>query len=229
MSTALIIGGGRGIGAATALELGSRGYDVVVVARSLDQSAAVVEKVKAHGVKSVALRADIRSEDEVRRLVDEVRGFSDRVAVLVNSAGEAVLGDLASTTPAVFDAMIQANLVGAYRVIYHAQSLLRPARGQVINVISRAGRSPYGNALAYGSAKAALVYLTRALAAEMAASGMRINGVSPGAVATEMRRQVFPDEDQGRLMEPESVAALIGMLMEDAFSHLNGAVIDFPW
>ena len=228
-ATALVIGGGRGIGAATAIELAGRGYDVIVVARTIEQPAAVAETVRSKGVRGVAMCADIRREDQVCALFERVKSFSDGVAVLVNSAGDAMLGNLAATPPEVFDGMMQANLVGAYRVIYHAHPLLRAARGQVINVISRAARHPYGNALAYGSAKAGLVYLTRAMAAELAASGIRINGVSPGAVATELRRSVFPAEDPAALMKPERVAALIGMLMEDAFSDLNGAVIDFPW
>ena len=228
-STALVIGGGRGIGAATAIELARRGYDVIVAARSPEQSASVAETVRARGVRGIAISADIRCDEQVCELFEQVKRVSSSIAVLVNSAGDAVLGNLAVTPPDVFDAMVQVNLVGAYRVIHYAHPLLRAARGQVINVISRAGRQPYGNALAYGSAKAGLVYLTQAMAAEMAASGVRINGVSPGAVATELRRAVFPDEDASTLMKPERVAALIGMLVEDPFSDLNGAVIDFPW
>jgi 3-oxoacyl-[acyl-carrier protein] reductase len=228
-STAVVIGGGRGIGAATARELARRHYDVIVVSRTCAEAQAVADSVSRCGVRGVAMSADICCEAQVCALFERVKTLTDSISVLVNSAGQAVLGNLAATSPGAFDVMVQTNLVGAYRVIYHAGPLLRAARGQIINVISRAGRQPYGNALAYGSSKAALVYLTRAMAAELAASGVRINGVSPGAVATDLRRSVFPDEDPAALMKPERVAALIGTLTDDACSDLTGAVIDFPW
>ena len=222
MKTALILGGGRGIGAATALELARRGFYVVVASRTRAELDRVVAQA---GGGARAIEADIGDEASVRRLM----GALDSLDVLVNSAGEAVLGNLEGTAPDAFERMVQVNLIGAYRVVYHALPLLKREGGQIIQVLSRAGRRPYENALAYGSAKCALTYLTRAMAAELGPLGVRINGISPGAVATALRRAAFPSERQDLLMQPEAVAAAIAEMTGPAFSGMNGAVIDFPW
>jgi NAD(P)-dependent dehydrogenase (short-subunit alcohol dehydrogenase family) len=227
--TALVIGGGRGIGRAAGLELARRGFDVVLAARHPEEIERTAEEVRETGRRALAIVADVTEEDSIRRLFAEVNAFSDRLDMLVNSAGAAFLGQLSATTPDIFESLVQVNLIGPYRCIYHASELLRRSAGHVINIISRAGRVPYGNALGYGSAKSALVYLTRALSQELARDGVRINAVSPGAVATALRREVFPEEDQSSLMKAEAVAEIIGQMTEAAFSNVTGAVIDVPW
>lgn len=227
--TALVVGGGRGIGRAAGLELARRGFDVVLAARHAEEIARTADEIRGMGRRALPVVADVTREDSIRRLFAEVNAFSDRLDVLVNSAGAAFLGQLSSTTPDIFESLVQVNLIGPYRCIYYASDLLRRSSGQVINIISRAGRVPYANALGYGSAKSALVYLTRALSQELARDSIRINAVSPGAVATALRREVFPEEDQSGLMKPEAVAEIIGQMTEPPFSSVTGAVIDVPW
>jgi NAD(P)-dependent dehydrogenase (short-subunit alcohol dehydrogenase family) len=227
--TALVIGGGRGIGRATAVELARRGYDLIVAARHPEEIVATAKEIAGLHVRALAVTADVTQDESILKLCSQVSAFSDKLDMLVNSAGTAFLGQLQSTTPEIFDAQLQVNLVGPYRCIYHATELLKRARGQVVNVASRAARIPYANASAYGSAKAALVYLTRSLSQELAEYGVRINAISPGAVATALRREVFPDEDRTRLMHAAAVAEIIGQMTEGAFSTMTGAVIDVPW
>ncbi|MEN2977489.1 SDR family oxidoreductase (plasmid) [Tistrella bauzanensis] len=228
---ALVIGGGRGIGAEAACALARRGHDVVVAARTaseLDATCARLGDIAPDG-HHLAITCDIRRDDQARALFQRVEAVMGRLDLLVNAQGAAMLGNTAGTTPAVFDEMLTANLSGVFRAVHLARPALARSRGTIINIISRAGRQPYPNALAYGTAKAGLVYLTRALAMDLGPAGIRVLGISPGAVATRLRRDVFPDEDPSRLMRPEAVAAALAGLLDPAFADAGGTIIDLPW
>lgn len=227
---AVVVGASRGIGRAVVLELARRPFRIVAAARERSALEGVAaEAAELSGVSIAVGEVDVTRESSVASLFDSVSRSHERVDVLVHCAGAAILGGLADTEPAEFESILDVCLTGFYRTVFHARPLLLKAQGQVISVISRAGRRPYGNALAYGSAKAALVYLTRAMSQDLAPDRVRVNGVSPGAVATSMRRQLFPDEDARSLMAPEAIARSIVEMTGPAFSPMTGAVLDMPW
>jgi NAD(P)-dependent dehydrogenase (short-subunit alcohol dehydrogenase family) len=225
---AVVVGAGRGIGAACATLFAKQGYDLVIASRTKAELEATATSAGASGVSVLAVNADVCNDASVDALAQAIARMGGRVDVLVNCAGEACLGTIDDTDADAFDAMVQSNLVGPYRVIRALLPFVRQSRGHIINVLSRAGRRPYDNAVAYGSAKAAMDYVTRALAAGLGPAGIRVNGISPGAVATALRKRVFPSEDPSTLMTPAAVAAAIVQMTTPAFAAMNGAVIDFP-
>ena len=227
--TAMVIGGGRGIGRETALELARRGYEIILAARTKREIESACASIRELGTSAWPIALDITSAPELQVSFETIRSKTDRLHLLVNSAGSIFPGGLIETSPEAFQSMMAVNLMGVYSSIYYARDLLECAQGQVINIISRAGRMPYTKVLAYGCAKSGLVYLTRALSQELSRYGIRVNAVSPGAVATELRKQIFPDEDSSRLMAPQAVAAIICKLTEPEFSAVTGGVIDVPW
>ena len=226
---AVVFGGGSGIGAAVSIELGRRGYEVIVAGRDVGRLDAVRTKLLELGAAAEAVRADVTNDEDVRALFAHVAATASGMDLLVNSAGVGELGSLRDTTPDRFQDIVTTNLVGPYRTAFHARPLLEAAQGQIINVLSRVGRRPYGGIAAYGTSKAALVYLTRALSIELADAGVRVNGVSPGATATPLRQKLFGDEDPGKLLSPDDVARVVAWLADAPSPRLTGTVVDVPW
>lgn len=229
--TAVVVGGGRGIGAATAFALGKAGFNVVVAARSRDELSNVERELRKLYPKQEFRSSimDARDDDLVKTMFEDCNNYFGRLDALVNCQGIAMLGDLRQTTPRDFEHLAITNLVSVYRCIYHAVPMLETSRGSIVTVISRAARQVYPNAIGYGSTKAALVYLTQAVSLAMAKEGVRVYGICPGAVNTKMRADLFPDEDPTSLMQPEVVADAIVGLLQPHFAFANGAVLDFPW
>lgn len=224
-----VIGASRGIGFAAAHALAERNYDLIVGSRSASHLDAAAKRLRDAGASVLALTVDVTDLSSVSAFAERLDRSASALHGLVNCAGEAILGDFETTSPADFARMVSVNLTGVYAVTHALRASLRRGSGQVINVISRAGRQPYPNAIAYGAAKAGLVYLTRALAQAVAEQGIRVNAVSPGAVDTELRRNAVPIESGSRLMAPAAIGETIAELFNPAFTHVNGAVIDIPW
>ena len=229
---ALVFGGSRGIGRATSIALARSGFEVIIAARGTAacvNHVTVTSEIKKMGAKGHFLPVNIQSSSSIANMYTEMKVFVSNLDVLVYSVGDAMLGGLADTSPEEFQHIWDLNLGGAYRAIYHAQPFFSEYGGDIILIVSRAGRHPYANALAYGSAKAGLVYLIRALSLDLYNKGIRVNGVSPGAVATELRKRVVPDEDVSLLMPPEHVAQVVMSLLRVEMAGVTGSIIDVPW
>lgn len=196
--TALVTGGGTGIGRACSLALSRRGHAVAVAySRSAEDAASVVDEITAAGGTSVAVQADVTDDDAVRAMVDEVRRRLGPVAVLVNNAGATVplpLDDLEGATDEVFQQMFAINVMAPwYCARAAAEDLRAAADGVVVNINSVAGITGQGSSLPYAVSKAALGGLTRSLARALAP--VRVNEVAPGLVMT---RWWAGNEDRGR-------------------------------
>lgn len=242
---ALVTGGATGIGRATVLALAGAGASGVVV--NYRTSAAEAEEVAQEacrlGAQALALRADVRSDAEVRAMMEEVRGRFGRLDVLVNNAGITrwvKISDLEALADAVWDDVLEVNLKGAFRCVRAAASLLAEAQGMVINVASISGilAPATMSSLAYGTAKAALIYLTRGLAVALAPK-IRVNAVAPAFTDTKWMRQHFgADYDQivaqaastfplGRIATPEDIAAaIVGLVTGGDFVTGQTLIVD---
>jgi NAD(P)-dependent dehydrogenase (short-subunit alcohol dehydrogenase family) len=237
----LVTGGGRGIGAATCRLAGARGYRVAVNYREDDRSAQkVVANIARAGSSAVALQANVAEPDEVERLFAEVEARLGRVTHLVNNAGitgPASRLDVASddTLRSVLDINVLGTLLCA-RAAARSMSTSRGGRGGVIvNVSSGAATlgSP-GEWVWYAASKAAVDALTVGLSRELAQDGVRVNGVAPGLVATELHEtsgiagrleKMAPTIPLGRAASPEEIAETILFLLSDAASYVTGAVL----
>jgi NAD(P)-dependent dehydrogenase (short-subunit alcohol dehydrogenase family) len=217
--TAIVTGGGRGIGAAVARALTARGLAVTVFARTR----AELERVVASGGAALAVDGDVRRDDDVARLVAAHERALGPVDVLVNDAGILVRGLVEETSPAAFREVLDVNLVGAFlcaRAVIPGMKARR--RGRVVNVTSISGTIGTPEASAYNASKWGLVGLTRCLAEELRPHGVQCVAVSPGSVDTELlRRTPFPPE-----MTPEDVARVVAFAALDAPDAITGANLE---
>jgi NAD(P)-dependent dehydrogenase (short-subunit alcohol dehydrogenase family) len=232
----IVTGGSRGIGAATCRRLARDGHRVVVGFRS-DEAAAksVVDAVTAGGGEAIAVRADTADEDDVAALFAAAADRLGPVTGLVNNAGIAAqLTRLADLRTADLRRLMDVNVVGAFLCAREAARVMG-AGGAIVNVSSTAATlgSP-GNYIHYAASKAAVDALTLGLAKELAADGIRVNGVAPGFIDTDMHEQtgdpdrvanILPRIPVGRLGTPDEIAEAIAWLLSPAASYTTGATL----
>lgn len=239
---ALVTGGGRGIGAAVATRLAAVGARVVVCGRTradLDALAASID--------GVAITCDLADRADTDRMLAEVAALG-RVDVLVNNAGAAESAPLASTDDAMWDRLLELNATAPFRVTRSlVPAMVAAGWGRVVTIASNAGLTGYGYTAAYCAAKHAVVGMTRALAVDLGRTGVTINAVCPGWVATQMADQAIARiadktgrgadaardaltsmSPQRRLIEPAEVAhAVLNLCHVDARGiHGQTVVLD---
>jgi 3-oxoacyl-[acyl-carrier protein] reductase len=185
----IVTGASRGIGAAAAMALGKAGAHLVLAARDAAQTSAVAQAITSDGGKAVALTCDVSDWNAVQRLVAETLRNHGKIDALINNAG--VIEPIAVTAesdPAAWARNIQINLVGAYHAIRAVlPPMLKAGGGTIVNLSSGAAHNPLEGWSAYCSAKAGLAMLTRAIAVEHAARGIRVFGFQPGTTDTDMQ------------------------------------------
>ena len=235
MRLTVVTGGGRGIGAATAVRLAEDHHDLVLTyVRDVGAVETTAERARALGVGCQVVRCDVTDEAEVDRLFDAA-GERGQVTGVVNNAGSTLhLGDLVDTPVEVVRRVVEVNLVGAILVARRAARDLTEG-GAIVNVSSAAATlgSPH-EYVHYAAAKAGVDALTHGLAQELAGRGIRVNGVAPGIIRTGIHAdagdpgridRVGPLVPAGRAGEPEEVAAAIAWLLSDACPYATGATL----
>ncbi len=214
---AIVTGAGRGIGAATAMMFAEAGADVVIGARSEDQLAAVAERIEASGQKAVVIAGDLSSRDGLAALVAAAVEQLGGIDIVVNNVGGSMPQAFMDTTEAAFDGAMRWNVTTAFNLSQLAvpHMVERPG-ASIVNIASTAGLFASRGFAAYGTAKAALIHLTRALAQDLAPK-IRVNAVCPGAIATsaldivlqtpELEQAMNESTPLGRLGEADEIAA----------------------
>jgi NAD(P)-dependent dehydrogenase (short-subunit alcohol dehydrogenase family) len=217
--TAIVTGGGRGIGAAVARALTARGLAVTVFSRTLGE----LERVVAERGAALAVAGDVRREEDVARLVSTHEARLGPVDVLVNDAGILIRGLAEALAPADFRAVLDVNLTGAFlcaRAVI--PGMKARGRGRIVNVTSISGTLGTPEASAYNASKWGLVGLTKCLAEELRPHGLVCVGVSPGSVDTEMLRQT----PFAPAMTPDDVARVVAFAALDAPAAITGADLE---
>lgn len=235
MHTVLITGASRGIGAACARAFAQAGYDVAVhYHHSADQAEALAAELRSRGTGAVCVQADISDSAQVRRMLDTVRAQLGAVDILVNNAGVALSGLLTDTSDADWDRVIATDLSSVFYCCRAAlPDMIRAHSGVIVNIASMWGEVGASCEAAYSAAKAGVIGLTKALAKEVAPSGIRVNAVSPGVIMTDMMSG-FSDADIAALREetplgtlgtPEDVAGAVLFLASDQAKFITGQVL----
>lgn len=231
--TALVTGSTKGIGLAIARAFAREGARVVVNARGSADCAAV-----AREIGGVAVPADLSRPDEVRRLAREaVAALGGTVDILVNNAGQPRVAPAVELAEADYRTTLELNLNAAFLLSQEiGRGMLARRRGAIINISSINGTVPFPQRLAYCVSKAGLNMLTRVMAIEWAAAGVRVNAIAPGYVETEIvkglsargildRSTLARRTPMGRLGEPEEIAAVAVFLASDEASYITGEIV----
>ena len=217
--TAIVTGGGRGIGAAVARELTRRGARVTVFARS----AAELEQVVRAGGAAQAVAGDVTSEADVGRLLADHERSAGPCDVLVLAAGILERGRVEALRPEAFRRVLEVNLTGAFlscRAVVPGMRARR--RGRIIGIASISGHLGTPEASAYNASKWGLIGFARSLAEELKPDGIQVMTVSPGSVDTRMLAQTpFPP-----VMSPEDVARVVGFCAAEAPDAMTGSDVE---
>lgn len=212
---ALITGGGRGIGAATAKLLAQHGATVVLIARTQAQLEATAAQIRDAGGKAYWFAADVADEGALREAVQGALSINGGINILVNNAGFIrAFGEVATSDPTEWWHTLEGNLKGMYlttRLVL--PSMLEQGRGQILNVLSVAGTRAFAGLSAYSCAKAAGLMFTRVLAKEVRKQGVRVMAILPGAVDTAIWGDGEGIPDRARMIRPETVARLIVQML----------------
>lgn len=222
----IVTGAGRGIGRAICRRFAKEGSRILAAARSADQLAETRRLVEAEGGTCKIVRADLgmaKQVDEIAAMA--VREFG-RIDVLVNNAAVAPSAPLERFDLATFDAMIAVNVSGVFyasRAVW--PTMQKQKSGVIVNLSSRAAVDPFPGFAAYGASKNFVEGLTKALAAEGASQGIRVYGIGPGAVDTDMLRGPFPDFPADQCLRPDDIAEMVWQVTQPAYRYSSGQTV----
>ena len=240
--TAVISGGSRGLGEAMAKALSEAGARIALVARDINRLEKVRDAIVDRGGTAEIFTADVTQEQQVSALAEAIQATLGHPQILINSAGINIRKNLVDFSLDEFRSVIDASLISTFLMCRaFVPGMKGPGYGRILNMtsimshVSMAGRS------AYSSAKTALLGLTRALAQELAADGITVNGISPGPIGTDMNLPLMNNPEinaqfvanlpVGRWGKVEEIGALACYLCSDAAAFITGTdiLIDGGW
>jgi 3-oxoacyl-[acyl-carrier protein] reductase len=238
--SAIVTGGGRGIGAATAIRLAAQGAAVAVVDLTEDSAQETVKAIEAAGGTAVALAADVSRAGDCDEVVTAVDKAFGAVSILVNNAGVTRDNLLFKMSEDDWDTVVDVNLKSVFLMTRAAQTRMVPARfGKIVNLSSQSALGNRGQAN-YSAAKAGVQGLTATLAAELGPFGINVNAVAPGYIATPMtdamatRIGMSAEQAQEaaaaavplrRVGQPEDIANVISFLVSEEASYVTGQTL----
>jgi len=211
--TAIVTGGGTGIGKSIAIEFARAGADVAICSRKLEHLEPVVKAITDLGRRTFAAAVDVRQEDQVKAMVERAVAEWGRLDVMVNNAGASFRAKPEDISVNGWNTVVQINLNGVFLGCKWAgrQMMAQPTGGAIINISSVAG--VYGSTMMshYGASKAAVITLTRELGTAWGRKGVRVNCIAPGPVETEGYLDVLKQAGPDGKKTYDAIAARVGM------------------
>ncbi|MEB6322534.1 3-oxoacyl-[acyl-carrier-protein] reductase [Staphylococcus xylosus] len=233
--SALVTGASRGIGRSIAIQLAEEGYNVVVnYAGNKEKADAVVEEIKAKGVESFAIQANVANGDEVKAMIKEVVSQFGSVDVLVNNAGITRDNLLMRMKEQEWDDVIDTNLKGVFNCIQKVTpQMLRQKGGSIINLSSVVGAVGNPGQANYVATKAGVIGLTKSAAKELASRHITVNAVAPGfivsdmtdALSDELKAQMLAQIPLAEFGEDSDIAHTVAFLASEKAKYITGQTI----
>jgi 3-oxoacyl-[acyl-carrier protein] reductase len=235
--SAVITGGGRGIGRGLCIAFAKEGADIIVNYATKDQPAQeVAEIIRNMGRKAVAVKGNVAVKGDVEKVIQAAIEHFGKIDILVNNAGVSKPNMLYKMTEEQWDEVVDIHLKGSFLCTQVASKYMMEQRsGRIINVTSAAGTSGTKGQINYSAAKGGIIALAKSAARELAGYGITVNVVSPGYVSTEMTEKIRTDPKLkeiyagrillGRFAEPEEVAPVFVFLASDEASYITGQLI----
>ena len=208
---ALITGGGRGIGRATAIELAKEGVNLGLVGRTLENLEKVKAELQAYGVNVAVAAADVTNLDEITTAVESIKSELGPIDILLNNAGISKFGGFMELTPEEWTNIIDVNLKGVYYTTRAVlPEMIERQTGDIINISSTAGERGGPVTSAYSASKFGVIGLSESLMQEVRKHNIRVSTMTPSTVATEMAAELnLTDGNPEKVMQPEDLAELI--------------------
>lgn len=233
--TVLITGASRGIGAQTAIQFASLGYNVIInYNKSEKQAISVFNKIKSFDGRAIIYKADVSKREEVNNMFRFAYDVFDRIDILVNNAGIAQQKLFTDITESEWDLMFDINVKGMYNCCQLAlPDMIHYKQGKIINMSSIWGISGASCEVHYSAAKAAVIGFTKALAKEVGPSGITVNCIAPGVIDTDMNGNLdsntisalLDETPLEKLGQPEDIANVIMFLASDKADFITGQII----
>ncbi|MBM4169207.1 MAG: SDR family oxidoreductase [Ignavibacteria bacterium] len=233
---AIVTGGSRGIGAATAELLARAGAHVVVTYRSRKKEADLfIQEMKRWRLACEAVKVDVTNEQRVSQFVGDVEKRHGGIDILVNSAGIWVPAPIGATSTKRWRETIEVNLVGTFNFCNAVVPFMKLRGGKIVNIASTAGQRGEAGYSHYAASKGGVIAFTKSIAAELAPYGINVNCVAPGWVTTDMvagalkrqaaRREIIKSIPRGRIAKPEEIAGPVLFLCSELAIHMVGAIV----
>ncbi len=239
---ALVTGSSRGIGRAIALKLANLGADVVVNGTKLESVKTVSKEIESLGRKSFAVQADVSNSRQVKNMFYSAIKKFGKIDILVNNAGIVNQGSILRLGEKQWDKLISVDLKGVFLCSKEAAEHMSEQKyGKIVNIASVAGLMAFQGLAHYCSAKAAVISFTKEIALELAPLGINVNAIAPGAIETDMTKDIKNNSEalkamlsripMRRLGKPEEIASAVAFLASNEASYITGAtlVVDGGW
>ena len=231
--TVVVTGAGRGIGKAIAVGFAKENYNVVVNSRNPQNASNVAEEIKTLGTNSVGVGGDVSIEDDCKNIIETAVKQFGGIDVLVNNAGIQKPVPLNEMSVEEWDKILDVNLKGVFICSREAvKHMLKNGEGSIINISSVHQVIPKPLYVHYASSKGGLNMLTKSMALEFARHNIRVNAVAPGAIATDMNKEILENKDKlkdvnelvpmGRIGTSEEVADAVIFLASKKASYITG-------
>jgi NAD(P)-dependent dehydrogenase (short-subunit alcohol dehydrogenase family) len=212
---AIVTGASRGIGKAISLKLAEEGLSLVIFSRTHSKLKEFASQIESYGVKCEVVAGDVSKEPDVIKCIKHTTNVFGTLDVLVNCAGIAKPSSIMETTSESLLNTFNVNVVGAFLFMREAARFMTERRrGVIINIASVTGIKGYVNQGVYCASKHALVGLSRVMALEMKPLGVKVHTICPGAVDTNMIKDMRPDIPKEKLIRPEDIADIVSFLIQ---------------
>lgn len=233
---ALITGGSRGIGRGIALELARNGVNIAIsYVNNVEKAMEAVEKIKSYGVKAIAVKANVSVEEEVDQMIKKVEEELNTIDILVNNAGVTKDNLIIRMKSEDWDEVMDINLKGTFLCTKAVSRIMMKKRyGKIINITSVVGIMGNAGQSNYSASKAGVIGFTKSMAKELASRGIRVNGIAPGFIETDMT-DVLKDEIKDTMLNAiplnsfgntKDIANLVVFLSSERSDYITGQIIN---